>query len=114
MKGGSYMELTKLRCVPCEGGIPPFTDAQEDDYMKEVPSWTLHRSGMHMLRKHYRFADFKEAISFVNRVAEIAEQEGHHPNIHISYSTVDLELYTHAIGGLSENDFIVAAKIDSL
>lgn len=108
------MELTKLRCIPCEGGVQPLTEKQEDDFKKEVPSWTLERSVTHRITKQFTFKNFREAMVFVNRVAEIAEQEGHHPNFDIRYSTVVLELYTHAIGGLSENDFIVAAKIDRL
>lgn len=108
------MELTKMRCVPCEGGVPPLTEKKEEDYMKEVPSWTLDRGGIHRIKREFVFKNFREVMAFVNRVAEIAEEEGHHPNFSISYSKVLLELHTHAIGGLSENDFIVAAKIDRL
>ncbi len=78
---------------------------------KEIPDWLL--KGGHLFRE-FRFGGFKEAISFVNRVAEIAEEEDHHPSILIEYNRVGIELWTHAIGGLSENDFIVAAKIDCL
>lgn len=108
------MELTKLRCIPCEGGVPPLTEKEEEGYMKEVPSWTLERTGNHRIKRQFTFKNFKEAMAFVNRVAGIAEEEGHHPNFSISYNRVLLELFTHAIGGLSENDFIVAAKIDRL
>jgi 4a-hydroxytetrahydrobiopterin dehydratase len=86
----------------------------EDRYIKEVPSWTLDREGVHRIKKSFKFKDFKDAISFVNKVAEIAEEEGHHPNISIFYNRVELELYTHAIKGLFENDFIMAAKIDEI
>jgi 4a-hydroxytetrahydrobiopterin dehydratase len=108
------MSLTAKHCVPCEGGIPPLTPEQEETFHRHTPTWNLLREGTHRLRKQYRFRDFREAMSFVNRVAEIAEEEGHHPDISISYSRLDLELFTHAVEGLTENDFIVAAKIDDL
>ncbi len=108
------MELTQKHCVPCEGGTPPFTAEQEDGYMKEVPTWALEREGIHRLKKRFTFKDFKEAIAFVNKVADLAEAEGHHPDIRIVYNKVSFELFTHAVGGLSENDFIMAAKIDRL
>jgi len=108
------MNLTSKHCVPCEGGIPPMPNEDEDRYIKEVPSWTLDREGIHKIRKTFKFKDFKEAMKFVNEVARIAEEEGHHPNIHIYYNRVEFELYTHAIKGLFENDFIMAAKIDQI
>lgn len=108
------MELTQKHCVPCEGDTPPFTKEQEDIYIEEVPSWVLGQEGIHKLKKGFSFKNFKEAIAFVNRVAEIAETEGHHPDIRIMYNKVELELFTHTVGGLSENDFIMAAKIDKL
>ena len=108
------MELTKKHCIPCEGGTPPMPDADEDKYIQEVPSWTLDREGTHKMSKQFKFKNFREAMGFVNKVAEIAEEEGHHPDIYIFYNKVKLELFTHAVGGLSENDFIMAAKIDEL
>ena len=107
-------ELVKKHCVPCEGGTPPMSIADEDRYIKEVPTWTLDRGSIHKIKKSFKFKDFREAMSFVNKVAEIAEEEGHHPNICIFYNRVELELYTHAIKGLFENDFIMAAKIDEI
>lgn len=86
----------------------------EDRYIKEVPSWTLDLEGIHKIKKSFKFKDFNEAMRFVNEVARIAEEEGHHPNIYIFYNRVELELYTHAIKGLFENDFILAAKIDRI
>jgi 4a-hydroxytetrahydrobiopterin dehydratase len=106
--------LIDKKCVPCEGGVPVLTDSQEDGFAPLVPKWVLHREGVHRLTRGFEFKDFVEAMAFVNRVADVAEEEGHHPNITISWNRVDLELYTHAIDGLSENDFIVAAKIDAL
>lgn len=115
--------LLKKICVSCEGkGIKPLSRADAQDYADEVPGWTLEweknpapeqaRYGAR-ISKEFRFKDFIGAINFVERVADVAEMEGHHPDIHIKYNKVLLELSTHAIGGLSENDFIVAAKIDA-
>lgn len=89
-------------------------DAREDDYIKAVPSWELRRDGVHRITRGFKFRDFKESMGFVNRVAELAESEGHHPDIHISWNRVRLELTTHAVKGLSDNDFIIAARIDGL
>ena len=108
------MDLLKKHCVPCEGGTPPFSDEQEDAYSKDTPSWLLDREHVHKLHKRFSFKNFKEAMIFVNAVADLAEEEGHHPDICISYSEVDFILFTHAIGGLSVNDFIMAAKIDRI
>ena len=104
------MSLHEKKCVPCEGGTPPLTAEQEQGYLKEV-DWELDTSGIHKIKKHFTFSNFKEAMGFVNRVAEIAETQQHHPDIYISYSNVFIELYTHAVTGLSENDFIMASKI---
>lgn len=106
-------DLLKKVCVSCEGkGIKPFSRAEAQDYTDEVPSWILDADAK-KISKEFKFKDFIGAINFVERVADIAEMEGHHPDIHIKYNKVLLELTTHAIGGLSENDFIVAAKIDA-
>lgn len=106
------MDLTKKKCVPCEGGTPPLINQKEDELLKQTSGWELLREETHKIRRKFKFKDFKEAMAFVNKVAKIAEKEDHHPNIKINYSRVELELYTHSIGGLSENDFIVAAKIN--
>ena len=105
------MNLSEKRCVPCEGGMLPLGETEINKLMSEVPSWSL-RDG-HLFRS-FKFKNFLEAIDFVNSVAKLAEEEGHHPNILIRYNRVDLELWTHAVKGLSENDFILAAKIDGL
>ena len=107
-------DLTKKHCVPCEGGMPPLTVDKEDELLKEIPGWLLLRDATHMIRRQFKFKDFKEAMAFVNKVADIAESEDHHPDITINYSRVNLELFTHAVDGLSENDFILAAKINKL
>ena len=108
------MDLTKKNCVPCEGGIPALTTVEENKYKKEVASWDLLSGDQHKLKKEFHFKNFKEAMIFVNSIAKIAEQECHHPDIYIFYNKVDIELYTHAVSGLSESDFIMAAKIDAL
>lgn len=112
------MDLTQKHCVPCEGGTPPLPDREEEKLHKDIPGWLLLRdssaSQAHKLRRQFTFKNFLEAIDFVNKVAAIAEQEGHHPDISIFYNKVQLDLFTHAVGGLSENDFIMAAKINAL
>ncbi len=80
----------------------------------QTPAWTLITDDPNKLKRDLQFKDFVEAMKFINRVADVAEEEGHHPNIYISWNKVNLELYPHSIGGLSENDFIMAAKIDAL
>ncbi len=90
------------------------SNEEETKYINVVPHWTLDRDDIHKIRRSFKFKDFKEAMRFVNEVAELAEQEGHHPVIHVNYNKVELELWTHAIRGLFENDFIMAAKIDQI
>ncbi len=106
-------EFLKKKCVPCEGGAKPLTKEEADRYMEEVEGWSLIADGK-KITKDFKFSDFIGAINFVERVADVAEMEDHHPDIHVFYNKVTLELYTHAIGGLSENDFIVAAKVDAV
>lgn len=107
--------LTEQHCVPCEGGVPPLADAEIQKYLTEVGgNWDHVPSLVHKIKKEFKFKDFKEAMAFVNQVADLAEAEGHHPDIHISWNKVRLELFTHAIHGLSENEFILAAKIERL
>lgn len=95
--------------------MAPLTHQEEELYHSSVPEWQINRSGIHQIQREFTLKDFREALSFVNQIGEIAEQEGHHPNIELfDYKKVRIKLYTHAIGGLSMNDFILAAKIDSL
>lgn len=111
--------LLKKKCVPCEGGAKPLNHEEATGLMSQVSDWkliedtnpNLQKFGLGAkISKEFKFKDFIGAINFINKVAEIAEEEGHHPDIHVNYNKVLLELSTHAIGGLSENDFIVAAK----
>lgn len=104
-------DLSQKKCVPCEGGTKPLSEEIVNQFLPQIPTWDIKDGKVH---KKFKFKNFKEAMAFVNKVAEIAQQEGHHPDIYIFYNKVELNLITHAIGGLSENDFIVAAKIDEL
>ncbi len=106
-------DLTLKVCVACEGGVPPLTEAEALVYMPQVSGWEPD-AAWKKIERTWTFKDFAEALHFVNRVAECAEKEGHHPDITIRWNKVLLSLTTHAIGGLSENDFILAAKINKL
>jgi len=109
----SVCSLLDKKCVPCEGGVPPLTPSQVQDLMKEVKGWSVRDNKE--ISKEFKFKNFKEAVAFINKVGEVAEQEGHHPDINLhNWNKVTFTLSTHAINGLSENDFILAAKIDNL
>ena len=105
------MELAKRKCVPCEGGVPPLT---ETEILKDIKvinrGWIVN--GDKKIVREFNFVNFKHTMEFVNKVAAIADEEGHHPVMNITYGSAAIELWTHAIDGLSENDFILAAKID--
>ena len=106
------MTLAKKHCVPCEGGMPHFERAQVDEYMPKIKAdWSTDGA---KITREFRFKDFTETMEFVNRVAALAQAEDHHPNMAVSYSKVVIDLWTHAARGLTENDFILAAKIDEL
>lgn len=104
-------DLTNRKCVPCEGGVPSLTMDEARKFLKEVHGWALADK---QIEKNFKFKDFILAMKFVNKIAEVAEAEGHHPDIFIHYNQVKITLWTHAVNGLTENDFIVAAKIDAL
>jgi 4a-hydroxytetrahydrobiopterin dehydratase len=108
----SPSDLTKKHCVPCEIGTQPFDLETINGLLPMVPGWKVEDTKM--IKRALRFKDFVEAMKFVNEVANIAESEGHHPDIFVSYNYVRITLMTHNIGGLSENDFIMAAKINEL
>ncbi|HYZ84659.1 MAG TPA: 4a-hydroxytetrahydrobiopterin dehydratase [Bryobacteraceae bacterium] len=103
-------ELTRKRCTPCRGGIPPLSGAALAALQDQLPFWKVIEG--HHLAKSFLFRNFKSGLEFVNRIGLLAEEEGHHPDLHLSWGKVDVEIYTHKIDGLSENDFILAAKID--
>lgn len=104
-------DLKNKKCVPCEGGIPSLTGPQIQKYLQEVEGWSVAGN---KIRRDFKFKDFKQAMAFVNQMAQIAEAEGHHPDFCVHYNEVAVTVWTHAIGGLSENDFILAAKVDGI
>jgi 4a-hydroxytetrahydrobiopterin dehydratase len=106
------MKLKNKKCIPCEGGVPQLTPEEISDFLGQIHSdWELDEQ---KIKRKFHFVNFKQTMDFVNSTAELAESEGHHPVMHVLYGQVSLELWTHAIGGLSENDFILAAKIDAI
>jgi len=114
MSAQSASQLNHKHCVPCEGGVPKYSAAEAAEQVAKLTGWKLTASG-ERIRKEWQVKDFLAGIKFFNQVAELAESENHHPDLHLSgYRQVAIELWTHAIGGLSENDFILAAKIDTL
>jgi 4a-hydroxytetrahydrobiopterin dehydratase len=107
-------QLCHKKCVPCEGGVPKYTLEEAKGQLATLTGWRLTHDG-ERIRKDWLVKNFMAGIDFFTRVAKVAEDEGHHPDLHLEgYRNVSIELYTHAIGGLSENDFILAAKIDQL
>ncbi len=107
------MKLKNKKCVPCQGGLAPMDVRQAEQWLREVPGWSLiEQAGK--LRRSFSFPDFASAQSFACRVGELAEQEGHHPDICYGWGYCTVVFYTHKIGGLHENDFIMAAKVDAL
>ena len=111
---GAAVDLTRRRCRACESGVPPLEGEQLREYLRAVPRWQLTADGKR-IRREWLVKDFATGLDFFRRVGELAEDEDHHPDLHLTgYRRVAIELSTHAIGGLSENDFILAAKIDRL
>lgn len=114
MSAPTTEELIRKKCVPCEGGVAPLTGDEAEDHRRSVPEWSITADGPR-LRREWVAKNFLAAMRFFNEVARVAEDEGHHPDLHlVGYRNVAVEIWTHAIGGLSENDFILAAKIDRL
>ena len=113
MSAATASELSRKHCVPCEGGIPRLSPEQATELLAAVPAWRLSAEGR--LRREWRVQDFATALDFFSRVGRIAEEEDHHPDLHLAgYRNVAVEIWTHAVGGLTENDFILASKIDTL
>jgi 4a-hydroxytetrahydrobiopterin dehydratase len=105
-------DLTAKHCEPCEGGTPPLGEAEIERLSRQLDGWKVTVGKK--LEKEYGFPDFRQALAYVNRLGEVAEREGHHPDIYLTWGKVRVELSTHSIGGLSENDFILAAKADQV
>ena len=104
-------DLAKKTCIPCKGGVPPMKGAKLDDLLEKLKNdWKIIKE--HHLEKEYSFKDFKEALNFTIKVGELAENQGHHPDIFLAWGKVKLTIWTHKIDGLTESDFIFAAKAD--
>jgi 4a-hydroxytetrahydrobiopterin dehydratase len=106
------MKLSDKHCVPCRGGVPPLKGEELAKMQAQVTGWQVVDE--HHLQKSFTFPDFKTALDFVNRAGAIAEEEGHHPDLYLSWGKVDVHTWTHKINGLTESDFILAAKIDEI
>ncbi len=114
MQTQSAPQLVAKKCKPCEGGVDPCTLPEANSQLEQLNGWRLSHQGQR-IRKDWTVKNFMAGIDFFNRVAQIAEEDAHHPDLHIEgYRNVSVELWTHAIGGLSENDFILAAQIDQV
>ena len=109
-------DLSEKKCVPCEGGIPAFDISKIHEYIKKVDGWEVNQdaSSNYFLIKEFKFENFLKSQNFVNKVGEIAENEGHHPDISFGWGYAKIKIFTHAIEGLAESDFILAAKIDKI
>jgi 4a-hydroxytetrahydrobiopterin dehydratase len=105
-------DLADKQCAPCRGGTPPLKGEELRTLHQNVHNWTI--ANEHHLRREFGFPDFKQALDFVNRVGAIAEQQGHHPDILLAWGKAEITLWTHSVNGLTESDFILAAKIDRL
>lgn len=104
-------ELAQKTCVPCRGGVPPLTPEEREPLLAQLPAWRVFDG--HHLGRTYVFDDFVSALAFVNRLGAIAEEQGHHPEMTLGWGRVRVEIWTHAIDGLTESDFILAAKYDA-
>ena len=109
-------DLADKKCIPCKGGIPPFNMSEIHKYLKKVDGWNVkeNQSKSFYLIKEFKFKNFLESQDFVNKVGEIAEKEGHHPDISFGWGYAKIRIFTHSIKGLAESDFILAAKVDQL
>ena len=105
------MALAEMKCVPCQGGIPPLPRPQAERLLKETPGWKLDGAGQKISRK-FTFPDFVKSLAFVNKVGALAEEQGHHPDIYLAWGKAQVKIWTHKIDGLTESDFILAAKVD--
>ena len=109
-------DLANKNCVPCEGGIPPFDKSEIHKYLKKIDGWNVknNKEKSFFLMKEFKFENFLESQNFVNKVSSISEEEGHHPDITFGWGYCSIKIFTHSIKGLTESDFILAAKIDKI
>lgn len=105
------MTFSEKKCTPCEGGIDPLTRNEAEKLLEKIDDWSL-TDDARVITKGFEFEDFKETLDFVNKVAQLSEQQGHHPDIFFGYGYCEILIHTHKINGLHENDFILASKID--
>jgi 4a-hydroxytetrahydrobiopterin dehydratase len=105
--------IAQKTCTPCRGGVPPLAPEEAATYLSQTPGWELLEEA-HLLRRKFKFADFRQSLAFIDKVGQLAEQEGHHPDICFGWGYAAISLQTHKIRGLHENDFIMAAKINQL
>ena len=105
-------DLAARECVPCRGGVPPLQGKEIQKMLEQIHGWDV--VGEHHLRKEFKFANFRETLDYVNRVGELAETQGHHPDICFGWGKAEITIWTHKIDGLTESDFILAAKIDKV
>jgi 4a-hydroxytetrahydrobiopterin dehydratase len=105
-------QLFEKTCVPCRGGVPPLRGDELQTLAKQVPEWSV--VDKHHIERTFDFNDFKQALAFTNRIGDLAEEQGHHPDIHLTWGKVGVKLWTHKIDGLTESDFVMAAKIERL
>ena len=105
-------ELAERQCVPCRGGVPPQKGDEIETFLSQLTAWQVVNE--HHLRKEYKFRDFRETLDFVNRIGELAEAQGHHPDVCFGWGKAEITIWTHKIDGLTESDFVLAAKIDRL
>ncbi len=108
-------ELASKTCVPCRGGVPPLKGKELADLHRQLPQWAHWKVvNEHHVTRAFSFPDFRQALDFVNRVGEVAEEQGHHPDILLTWGKAEITIWTHKVDGLTESDFIMAAKIDKL
>ncbi len=105
-------ELASKTCLPCRGGVPPLKGEEITKLLAQLDGWNVVQE--HHLEKSYHFPDFRSALEFTNKVGQLAEEQGHHPDIYLAWGKVQIQIWTHKIDGLTESDFILAAKIDQL
>jgi len=105
-------DLAEQSCVPCRGGVPPLAGSALASFAEQVPEWSVVDG--HHVEREFTFPNFVEALAFTNKVGEVAEAEGHHPDIYLAWGKVGVKIWTHKIDGLTESDFVLAAKIDRL
>ena len=105
-------ELASKTCVPCRGGVPPLQGTELGALLKQVDGWNVVEE--HYITKTFTFPDFQKALDFVNKVGALAEEQGHHPDIYLTWGKTEIKIWTHKIDGLTESDFILAAKIDQI